>query len=130
MERETTPNAHQARRRKHDPADSEAHAHRRADDDNDLARLHIRIDDIAGMVGGNTRDISRIDGTLTTLVSSMQGLTDNTGRLADVLEAWNNVKGFWWTVKAMSMLIKLLAPILLLFAAVWLFAKTGHWKWP
>lgn len=95
-----------------------------------MARLHVRIDDLAGMVGGNTRDITRIDGTLTTLASTMQGLTDNTGRLADVLEAWNNVKGFWWTIKAMSTLAKLAAPVLLLFAAVWLFAKTGQWKWP
>lgn len=130
MEREVTPNPHEARRRKHDPADSEAHAHRRATDDDDLARLHIRIDDIAGMVGGNTRDITRIDGTLATLVSSMQGLTDNTGRLADVLEAWNNVKGFWWTMKALSALAKLAAPILLFVAAVWVLAKTGQWKWP
>jgi hypothetical protein len=130
VDRSTTPDAHAARRRKRDPADSEAHAHRRADDEGDMARLHVRIDDLAGMVGGNTRDINRIDGTLTQLASTMQGLTDNTGRLADVLEAWNNVKGFWWTVKAMSTLTKLIMPVLLLFAAVWLFAKTGQWKWP
>ncbi len=130
MDRSTTPDAHADRRRKRDPADSEAHAHRCAADEGDLARLHVRIDDLAGMVGGNTRDINRIDGTLTKLASTMQGLTDNTGRLADVLEAWNNVKGFWWTVKAMSTLTKLIMPVLLLFAAVWLFAKTGQWKWP
>lgn len=130
MDRDTTPNAHASRRRKHDPADSDAHAHRRADDDDDMARMHVRLNDLAGMVGGNTRDINRIDATLATLVDSMQGLTDNTGRLADVMEAWNNVKGFWWTVKALSTLAKLAAPILLLFAAVWLFAKTGNWKWP
>lgn len=130
MDRSTTPDAHAARRRKRDPADSEAHAHRRADDEGDMARLHVRIDDLAGMVGGNTRDINRIDGTLTQLASTMQGLTDNTGRLADVLEALNNVKGFWWTVKAMSTLTKLIMPVLLLFSAVWLFAKTGQWKWP
>jgi len=130
VDRSTTPDAHADRRRKRDPADSEAHAHRFADDEGDMARLHVRIDDLAGMVGGNTRDINRIDGTLTKLASTMQGLTDNTGRLADVLEAWNNVKGFWWTVKAMSTLTKLIMPVLLLFAAVWLFAKTGQWKWP
>jgi hypothetical protein len=130
VDRSTTPDAHAALRRKRDPADSEAHAHRRADDEGDMARLHVRIDDLAGMVGGNTRDINRIDGTLTQLASTMQGLTDNTGRLADVLEALNNVKGFWWTVKAMSTLTKLIMPVLLLFAAVWLFAKTGQWKWP
>lgn len=88
-----------------------------------MLRLHDRVDD-------HERDIARIDGTLTKLVDNMQGLTDNTGRLADVLEAWNNVKGFWWTIKAMSALAKLAAPVLLFIAALWLFAKTGQWKWP
>lgn len=123
MERGTTPNGHAARRRKNDPADSEAHAHRRATDEDAIIRLHDRVDD-------HDRDILRIDGTLTDLVSNMKGLTDNTGRLADVLEAWNNVRGFWWTIKALSALARLIAPILLFMAALWLFAKTGHWKWP
>ena len=86
-------------------------------------RLHDRVDD-------HDSDILRIDGTLTRLVDNMQGLTDNTGRLADVLEAWNNVKGFWWTIRALSTLAKITAPLLLFIGAVWLFAKTGHWKWP
>lgn len=130
MDRAATPNGNASRRRKFDPDNSEAHAHRRADDEGDVARLHVRIDDLAGIIGGNTRDINRIDGTLTQLAGTMQGLTDNTGRLADVLEAWNNVKGFWWTVKAVGTLTKLVMPLLVLFAAVWLFAKTGIWKWP
>lgn len=93
-------------------------------------RLHDRVDD-------HDRDILRIDGTLSRLVDNMQELTDNTGRLtdntgrlADVLEAWNNVKGFWWTIRALSTLAKITAPLLLFIGAVWLFAKTGHWKWP
>lgn len=123
MDRGPTHNGHAARRRKHDPSDSEAHAHRRATDADAVLRLHDRVDD-------NEREILRIDGTLNKLVTNMQGLTDNTGRLADVLEAWNNVRGFWWTIKAMSALAKLAAPILLFLAALWLFAKTGQWKWP
>lgn len=137
MDRDPTPNAHAARRRKHDPADSDAHAHRRETDVAEFARLHGRVDDIAGMVGGNTRDISRIDSTLAVLVKNMQDMADdtaemknNTARTADMLEAWGNVKGFWWTLAALGTLTKLLTPILLLIAAVWLFAKTGQWKWP
>lgn len=123
MERGITTGPNNPRRRRHDPEDSEAHAHRRATDADAVARLHDRVDD-------HERDITRIDGTLTQLVANMQGLTDNTGRLADVLEAWNNVKGFWWTIKAMSTMAKLAAPILMLAAALWLFAKTGQWRWP
>lgn len=86
-------------------------------------RLHDRVDD-------HDRDIMRIDGTLSRLVDNMQGLTDNTGRLADVLEAWNNVKGFWWTMRAFGTLAKVVTPLLLFVGAVWLLGKTGNWKWP
>jgi len=123
VDRGHTPNGHAARRRRNDPDDSEAHSHRRATDADAVARLHDRVDD-------HDRDILRIDGTLVELVTNMKGLTDNTGRLADVLEAWNNVRGFWWTIKAFSAMAKLVAPILMLAGALWLFGKTGHWKWP
>lgn len=127
MDRDATPNAHQARRRKHDPADSDAHAHRRADDDDDMARMHVRLNDLAGMVGGNTRDINRIDATLATLIDSMQGLTDNTGRLADVLEAWNNAKGFLITLRVLMSALKAILPIAVFLGALWIFLKTGRW---
>lgn len=123
MERGVTHGPHNPRRRQHDPEDSEAHAHRRTTDADSVMRLHDRVDD-------HDREILRLDGTIGELVRNMKGLTDNTGRLADVLEAWNNVRGFWWTIKALSALAKLASPILLFLAAMWVLAKTGQWKWP
>ena len=110
-------------RRRHDPEDSQAHAHRRETDANAVLRLHDRVDD-------NERAIQRIDATLGSLVASMKGLTDNTGRLADVLEAWNNVKGFWWTLKLLGGAARILLPLLAIGGAVWVFLKTGVWNKP
>ncbi|MDZ7595882.1 MAG: hypothetical protein U0932_14635 [Thiobacillus sp.] len=125
MLRETTPNAHAVRRRKGDGAGSQEHAHRRAADDGEMARLHSRIDD-------HDRDIKQIIETQRVVAESIAGLTGPVGRLADVLETWNNVKGFWWTVKMLSSAAKVLVPLLLfaaaLFAAFWLYAKTGQWE--
>jgi len=121
MLREPTPNAHAARRRKHDPHDSEAHAHRRGTDDDSVLRLHNRLEDCE-------ESIDKLLQSQHEMSENLKRLTDNTGRLADVLEAWNNVKGFWWTVKGLSAVAKIIGPLLVLMAAIWFFVKTGHWE--
>jgi len=124
LNRDKTPNPYAARRRATDNQDSEAHAHRRVFDDESAARLHARVDD-------HDKRITQHDAVLSGLVTNMEGLTANTGRLADVLEAWSNVKGFWWTLKLVGSGVRILSPIVLfccaLGAAIWLFARTGHW---
>ncbi|OZB37538.1 MAG: hypothetical protein B7X50_12390 [Alishewanella sp. 34-51-39] len=57
----------------------------------------------------------------------MQSLTENMGRIAEVLEAWNNARGFWITVKFFSAFAKVLLPIIAVAAASYAFVKTGQW---
>ena len=126
MNRDVTPRPHEARRRRNDPEDSQAHAHRRASDSEAVLRLHDRV-------GDTERRLDTHDELLGTLAANMGDLTKNTGRLADVLEAWSNIRGFWWTLKMMGCAVKLLMPFILfgtaVLAAVWLYGKTGVWEW-
>lgn len=107
-------------RRRTDPEDSEAHAHRRHTDADAVLHLHSRIADCE-------ESIKKLLDSQQQMTENLKKLTDNTGRLADVLEAWNNVKGFWWTLKLMSGAAKVLLPIAAFGATVWIFIKTGRW---
>lgn len=109
-----------ANRRHHDPEDSEAHVHRRRTDDDAVLQLHARIDD-----HGET--IKKILEAQREFSDYMKLLTANTGRLADVLEAWNNVKGFWWTLRVIGVGVRIMIPIIALVGALWFFMKTGQW---
>ena len=119
--REKTTAPHAARRRKNDPEDSQAHVHRRETDAEAVLRLHNRIDDhdqTINMLLDSHRDMS----------DNIKKLTENTGRLADVLEAWANVKGFWWTLKMIGSGVKIAVPVVAVIGAAWLFFKTGRWE--
>lgn len=48
------------------------------------------------------------------------------GSVHEVMNAWNNAKGFVNTVQMISKVIKFLTPIGLLILAGWYFIKTGH----
>lgn len=121
MQRDHTPNPHQARRRRSDPEDSEAHVHRRTTDSDAVLYLHERVDD-------HERAIKQIIVSQRDMAENLKKLTENTGRLADVLEAWNNVKGFWWTIRGVGAVAKILIPIMVLGGAIWWFIKTGRWE--
>lgn len=85
-----------------------------------MAHVHSRLqeceDSIAGLIESN-RKISE----------TLEALAENIGRVAEVLEAFNNAKGFWLTIKFLSAFAKVLLPILLFSGALWVFLKTGHW---
>lgn len=123
MPREQTSAPHAARRRKTDPDDSHGHVHRRNTDADAVLHLHARVDEHDSLIA----DILAAQRDMT---DNLRKLTDNTGRLADVLEAWNNVKGFWWTMKLLSTSAKIFIPLLAVAAAVVYFVKTGQWRMP
>jgi hypothetical protein len=108
-------------RRRGDPTDSEAHAHRRKTDENAMLHLHSRVADCE-------ESIQKLLESQQHMTENLKKLTDNTGRLADVLEAWQNVKGFWWTLRMMSSGAKIVVPLIAVIAAAWLFLKTGNWE--
>lgn len=48
-------------------------------------------------------------------------------RIREIVEAWNNAKGFVNTVKGISSTIKILAIPAAACAAIWYLITTGHW---
>lgn len=108
-------------RRRHDPEDSEAHAHRRATDHDAVLHLHDRIGDCEE----NIRNLLESHREMS---DNIKSLNQNLGRVADVLEALSNFKGFWLTLRLLSGAVKVVLPLLAIAGAVWLFLKTGQWR--
>lgn len=108
-------------RRRNDPEDSEAHVHRRATDQDAVLHLHSRIHDCE-------ESIAHLLESHRDMADNMKNLNQNIGRVADVLEALSNLKGFWLTLRLVSGGAKIVLPLLAVAAAVLLFLKTGQWK--
>lgn len=121
MDRTKTPDPRTARRRRNDPDDSEAHAHRRQTDTDAVLHLHGRVADCED-------SINKLLESHREMGENLKSLNLNIGRVADVLEAIGNLKGFWWTVRMMSTGAKIVIPILGFVGAVWLLIKTGQWR--
>lgn len=121
MNRDGTPNPHTASRRRTDSEDSEAHAHRRRADSDAVLHLHGRVADCE-------QSIRQLLESHREMALNMKSLNLNLGRVADVLEALGNLKGFWWTMKLMSTFAKAAIPLLALAGAIWLFIRTGQWN--
>lgn len=92
--------------------------HKRAGDA--MTHVHARLQDCEDSIAGLIESNRKISATL-------EALAENIGRVAEVLEAFNNAKGFWLTIKFLSAFAKVLLPILLFAGALWVFLKTGHW---
>lgn len=121
MDRTKTPDPRFVKRRHNDAPDSQASAHRRSTDEDAVLHLHGRVADCESSI--EKLLVSHRD-----MAKNMESLNLNLGRVADVLEALSNLKGFWWTVKLLSACAKAAIPLLALAAAVWLFVKTGQWR--
>lgn len=114
------PTPPQNARRKHDPDESQAHVHRRDADSNAVLHLHSRIADCEA-------SIDKLLASQAAMADNLKRLTENLGRVAEVLEAWNNAKGFWLTIQFVSGVVKVVVPIGAFLVAVWLLVKTGQW---
>ncbi|MCK9386079.1 MAG: hypothetical protein M0Q15_15830 [Nevskia sp.] len=125
MDRTKTPDPRFVKRRHNDAPDSQASAHRRRTDEDAVLHLHGRVSDCESSI--EKLLVSHRD-----MAENMASLNLNLGRVADVLEALGNLKGFWLTFKLMSAVAKATMPLLALagalLAAVWLFVKTGQWR--
>lgn len=93
--------------------------HKRAGDA--MVHVHARLreceDSIAGLIESNKK-----------ISETLEALAKNIGRVAEVLEAFNNAKGFWLTIKFLSAFAKVLLPILIVAGGIWVFLKTGNWR--
>lgn len=99
-------------RRRNDPAESEAHFHRRKTDADAVLALHSRVDD-------HDKQLELMHGTMQALSSSFKELADNVGRLATVLEVFSNLRGAWNTLKMLGAAAKVLLVIAAGCGALW-----------
>ena len=99
-----------------------AHFHRRQTDTDAILHAHHRLD----------QHEQKIDELLTgqaagqiALVDTMSKLNTNATRIAEVLDAWSSVKGFWTTLKFISAASKIIAPILLFVGGIYAWMRYG-----
>lgn len=61
-------------------------------------------------------------------------MRDDVKAVREIVTAWNNIKGFVQTVRAINSTIWFIAKIITVISAIamaiYLFGKTGHWIWP
>lgn len=107
-------------KRKFDHEDSQGYAHRRKVDADAVLHLHSRVADCE-------ESIKKMLDSQREVAESLKVLTSNLGRVAEVMEAWNNAKGFWLTIKIFSAGAKIILPLIALVAGIWFFLKTGKW---
>ena len=110
----------QNNRRKTDPEESQAHVHRRKSDADSILHMHNRLDDCE-------ESIKLLLESNRATAELLQSLSEELGRVAEVLEAWNNAKGFILTLKLISGGVKVIAPIVAFVVITWVFIKTGKW---
>jgi K+/H+ antiporter YhaU regulatory subunit KhtT len=110
----------QNNRRKTDPEESQAHVHRRKSDADSILHMHNRLDDCE-------ETIKKLLESNRETAELLQSLTGELSRVAEVLEAWNNAKGFILTLKLISGGVKVIAPIVAFVVIIWVFIKTGKW---
>nr|PZN71014.1 MAG: hypothetical protein DIU57_21465 [Pseudomonadota bacterium] len=69
------------------------------------------------------RDVSQMRGQL-------DRVADDLSQVKEIVVAWDSIKGFVAVVKASSKVLGFLLKVAAVVGALWLFAKTGEWKWP
>jgi hypothetical protein len=106
--------------RRTDNPSSKEHTHRRITDEDTVNHFHNRLLDIEA-------NIDKLMASHNVMAENFNKLTEYVGRVAEVLEAWNNAKGFWVTIKFMSAIAKLFIPLAALAGAIWIAFKTGYW---
>ena len=99
-------------RRRTDPDESEAHVHRRKTDAEAVLRLHDRVDD-------HDHKFFEHDKLIESFGRSIEALNQNMGRVADVLETFTNLRGFWATLKLLSAGSKVVLSLVAFSAALW-----------
>lgn len=109
-----------------------AHFHRRQSDTDAILHAHHRLDQheqkIDELLTGQAEIISLVrqyEAGQIALVDTMAKLNKNATRIAEVLDAWSSVKGFWTTLKFISAASKIVAPILLFIGGLYAWIRYG-----
>ena len=72
--------------------------------------------------------------TMNEMQKTMARIDQTVKDMAEIVAAWNNIKGFTNTMttmsKVMGLIIRILWPVVVVAAAIRVFFKTGHLEWP
>lgn len=85
------------------------------------------INDLNERVLDCERKIKNVTEEQATVSLQITELNIHISRIADILEAWNNVKGFWSVMRLISNAAKVGMIIIGAILAVFIFIRTGHW---
>jgi hypothetical protein len=71
----------------------------------------------------------KVNRNLSEFHTKLSAIEQKLTALLEIMEAWNNFRGFARVMAIISSTIKTLAPIALLITALVYFIKTGTWTW-
>lgn len=89
--------------------------------------IEDRVDELTERVDALEADVRSM---MSELGSDVRQMRQDLETVREVLLAYNNVKGFLSTVRFIGVVLKVLATIGAIAAAIWYFGKTGQWTWP
>jgi len=88
--------------------------------------LHELEADVRKMEANLEETLPQISATLKMLSEQSARQTETLNKMAEILEAWNNIKGFGKTLRFLSTWIKVISLIVLAWVAFVYFLRTGH----
>lgn len=104
--------------------ESKVHYHRRSTDpENAILRLHSRVSDCE-------TSIEKLIVGQAELSHEFKTVSENIKSIADILNAWNNARGFLSTLDFVAGFLKVGMVIGASFLMIWIFLKTGVWTVP
>ena len=68
-----------------------------------------------------------VDVELDSIAQSIKRMEADIQAMKDILEAWNNMKGFASGMRFVSTVFKVIMPIVMFIVGVYWLLKTGHW---
>lgn len=106
----------------------EVYYHRRSiDPPNAIRHLHSRVSDCENKVNQLIKDQADLSQKMGDLSKELKLTNKHIESIASIMEAWNNARGFWSTLRFFSGMAKVLMIIAAFFVAIWVFLKTGVW---
>lgn len=88
-----------------------------------------KLNDLDSRLTVHQQDVSRISADITKITDTLTGIHTT---IREVVEVWNNAKGFGNTVKFFSTVSKVVMPIMVVFsaiAAIWIWIYHNAHKW-
>ncbi len=92
--------------------------------------VDVSMDDLLRCKSELEGRLEGVEGRLKGVDGRLVSIESDTKRTLEIIEAWNNAKGFVNVVRGISATIRVLWWPFVLIAAIVVFLKTGNWQWP